>query len=260
MIWRLIDSGRGDAYWNMALDEALLKSFPKSQIPTLRFYQWSSPTLSLGYFQSIAEVDLEGCRRRGYEFVRRPTGGGAVLHDEELTYSFVCPIEELPEGVTGSHRAISEALALGLRHLGLQPELALKRESGKSPSPACFAFPSSCEIVIAGKKVIGSAQTRNKEAMLQHGSIPLKLELSKLMAVLKAKAGDLEALRQRAAGLNEFSARELTIGEVKEAIRLGFEERFKIKFLQGELTLEELQQARRLVQEKYGTLAWNFRR
>lgn len=241
----------------MAIDEAILTLFPKLRVPTLRFYSWARPTLSIGYFQSVKEANLEECRRRGYEFVRRPTGGRAVLHDQELTYSVVCPIESLSESVIKSHQMLSEALALGLKQLGLQAKLTKTRRS--SGTSACFDAPSLAELTVNRKKVIGSAQMRNKNTILQHGSIPLRLDPDKLQAVLRTKSD----IKRKAAGLDELIgavALPLSLDALKEAIKKGFEQRFGVTLQAGELTEEELALARRLVGDKYTNPHWNFRR
>ncbi len=241
----------------MAADEAVLNLFPKLKMPTLRFYGWVHPTLSIGRFQSVKEINLEECRRRGYEFVRRPTGGRAVLHDQELTYSVVCPVEILSESVVKSHEMLSEALALGLEQLGLQAKLTKGgRAAASSSTSACFAAPSWAELTVNGKKVIGSAQMRSKHAILQHGSIPLRLDPDKLQAILRTKA----VIKHKAAGLNELGDGAVSITALKEAIKKGFEQRFEIEFQAGELTEEELALSRRLVVEKYESPVWNLRR
>jgi len=254
MRWRLLDTGVAEAAWNMAVDEAVLNLFPKLQMPTLRFYSWARPTLSIGHFQSAKEVNPQECKLRGYEFVRRPTGGRAVLHDDELTYSVVCPIEILSESVAKSHEMLSEALALGLKQLGLQAELTKTRRRGSTP--ACFDAPSWAELTINRKKVIGSAQMRNKHAILQHGSIPLRIDPKKLRAVLRANSD----IKQKAAGLYELAGRAFSVDALQEAIKKGFEQRFGIKFQAAPLTQEELALADKLAKGKYANSEWNFKR
>ena len=259
MIWRLLNTEAAEAAWNMAVDEAILTLFPQLRVPTLRFYSWKRPTLSIGYFQSVKEINLQECRRRGYEFVRRPTGGRAVLHDQELTYSVVCSIEILSESVAKSHQILSEALALGLRQLSLQAELTRARKSDSTS--ACFAAPSWAELTVNGKKVIGSAQMRTKQAILQHGSIPLRLDLDKLLGLLTPRSRHLESgLKLKATSLNELVGREFSISEVKRAILRGFEQRFEIHIQAAPLAPEELSLAKKLAAERYANPDWTFRR
>lgn len=244
----------------MALDEALWRSLPQIGQPTLRIYRWKVPTLSIGYSQSVAEFDLEECSRRGIALVRRPTGGRAVLHGLEVTYSLVHPLEGMGS-IDDSHRQIGEALAIGLRKLGLAVELEMK--GGCASSPACFEAPSHFELAIAGKKVAGSAQVRNQLALLEHGSIPLELDRERLAAVLRPdglpQAGFERVLRGRAGGLCDFKE-ELRPEEVEVAIIAGFEERFGIELVEGAPTVEELQRAEKLMAQKYRDPGWNLRR
>jgi lipoate-protein ligase A len=270
MIWRLLNTGVQSAAWNMAIDEALLLLCDEEPHVTLRFYGWARPTLSLGYFQSVSEVDLTECQRRGFDWVRRPTGGRAVLHDHELTYSMTAPIAVLGASVAQSHEKISRALAVGLAQLGVQAKLA----KGPHPRPlsrslptgegclqgrvraACFAAPASVELTVQGKKVIGSAQVRTKKSLLQHGSIPITIDFDALAAVLKIAQPDL--LRKKAAGLAEFLCHEPTLDALKDAIRRGFEEFFGVELQPGELSPTEQALAERLYTEKYATHAWNW--
>ncbi len=259
---RLIESGTGEAAWNMALDEALLRLQSQRCQATLRFYGWTVPTLSIGYFQKHSSVDQEACRRKGVAWIRRPTGGRGVLHDRELTYSFTSGLDGLPPGVNGAHRRISSALARGLHRLGFEAELA--RHSERGSSQACFDAPSYSELTVRGKKVVGSAQTRSRAALLEHGSIPLELDISRLLTLLKLDAqrrGPLvERLERRAAGLNQLGQGTVKIELLKAAIAGGFEEEFGFVLEPGELSPEERALANELLATKYRTLAWNLRR
>jgi lipoate-protein ligase A len=258
---RLIDSGVAYAAWNMAIDEALLRLQPQIGRATLRFYSWEVPTLSIGYFQKSASVNLEACQRRGFAYIRRPTGGRAVLHDKELTYSFICGLDQMPPTINDSHEHISRALARGLRRLGFEPQLARKSATGKSD--ACFDAPSYSELTIEGKKVAGSAQTRSREALLEHGSIPLEFDAELLTSLLSAngRSGSLAVnLRRRAGGLNELSSRAISMEELKRAVKSGFEEEFGLALEPGELSNEERDLARELLVTKYRSDGWNLQR
>ncbi len=259
IIVRLLDTGIQSAAWNMALDEALVLSCEREPRTTLRFYQWARPTLSLGYFQSVSEIDLTECQRRGFEWIRRPTGGRAVLHHHELTYSVIAPISLLGESVSRSHEKISRALALGLEHLGVKAELAHRRAFGAGHlKAACFATPALVELTVQGKKVVGSAQMRTKKSLLQHGSIPLTIDCDALAAVLKLPAA-ARRLRQKATGLADSLAREPTLEELKYALIKGFERVFEAEFRAEGLSSQERALATRLYTEKYSTWAWNRR-
>src|SRR5690606_24297004 len=171
-VWRFIDSGHCSPEFNMALDEALLDWNSEGKIPpTVRFYGWNPPTLSIGYFQKVErEIDLDAVKKYGLGFVRRPTGGRGVLHDKELTYSVIVSEDhpEMPQTVTEAYRVISEGVLQGFRKLGLDayfaiPRTAEEREGLKNPrSAVCFDAPSWYELVVEGRKVAGSAQTRQK--------------------------------------------------------------------------------------------------
>lgn len=257
MIMRFLDTGIQSAAMNMAIDEALLLSCDEKPQITLRFYGWARPTLSLGYFQSVNEIDIAECERRGFDWVRRPTGGRAVLHDHELTYSVIAPIETLGESVAQSHEKISRALALGLEKLGLHAEFAQLRAPIKEARAACFAVPALVELTVQGRKIIGSAQVRTKKSLLQHGSIPITIDFDALAAVLKIKRSEL--LRRKAAGLAEFLGYAPTLDALKDAVRRGFEEFFAIALQPQELSCEEHALAEKLCAEKYATHAWNWR-
>lgn len=255
---RFLDTGLENGAMNMAIDEALLLLCDEQPRVTLRFYGWARPTLSLGYFQGVSEIDLEECERRGFDWVRRPTGGRAVLHDHELTYSVIAPIEVLGASVAQSHEKISRALAVGLEKLGLHAELAQLRASGKEASAACFAAPAPVELTIEGKKVIGSAQVRTKRSLLQHGSIPITIDFEALAAVLKIPRPEL--VREKAAGIAEFLGDMPTLEQLKDAIREGFVEFFKAELEPQALSASERALARQLYAHKYGTPAWNWGR
>jgi lipoate-protein ligase A len=264
--WRLIRSGSGAPAWNMALDEALWHAFPKLGRPTLRLYRWERPAVSIGYAQRASAFDLGACARLGLEFIRRPTGGRAILHlphERELTYSLVHPVAGLG-GVRESHRLIAEAVALGLRRLGLPAEVNARPGSLPASSEACFEAPSYHELTIAGKKVAGMAQVRDRLALLEQGSLPLELDLDRLAAVFsqaRPRGSPREALiallRQRAAGLREF--RPLELEELEAAICAGFSAHFGIELEEAPPTPEELELAAEL-ERKYKSPEWNLRR
>src|SRR4051812_42542424 len=203
-VWRFIDSGNGSPAFNMALDEALLNWHSEGKIPpVIRFYGWNPPTLSIGYFQKVEkEIDLEAVKKHGLGFVRRPTGGRGVLHEHELTYSVIVSEEypDMPETVTEAYRVISGGVLEGFRNLGLDarfsvPETREQNAELRTPkSGVCFDAPSWYELVVEGKKIAGSAQTRQKGVILQHGAILLSLDEDKLVSLFKFKS---EKLRER---------------------------------------------------------------
>ncbi|HZG75566.1 MAG TPA: lipoate--protein ligase family protein, partial [Paenibacillus sp.] len=216
-VWRLVRSGARAPDYNMAADEAMMLAVGAGAAPpTLRFFGWSPATLSIGYFQKAEdEVLLEEVRRRGLGFVRRPTGGRAVLHDAEVTYSIVVPegYPGLPTSVTESYRVLSEGLVHGFRALGLEAELVSdKGKYAEAGSAACFDSPSWYELVVDGRKVAGSAQLRKHGAVLQHGSILLDLDVELLFALLRFRS---ERLRERLAA--SFADKAAAINELRAA-------------------------------------------
>lgn len=277
--WRFVRSGACAPDVNMAVDEAMMKAVGAGEAPpTLRFYGWNPATLSIGYFQKAEdEIRLDELRTRGIGFVRRPTGGRAVLHDAEVTYSIVVPDKYpgLPTSVTESYRVLSEGLVHGFRALGLDAEmvsLASEEEKAKyasAGSSACFDSPSWYELVVDGRKVAGSAQVRQHGAVLQHGSILLDMDVELLFELLQFRS---ERLRQRlaasfadkAAAINDLrGARGLApvaAAEAEDAFAAGWAQALGVTLAPGELAPLEAAEAARLAAEKYGADAWNLRR
>jgi lipoyl(octanoyl) transferase len=170
-VWRLIIDDRPPGAVNMAVDRAILASRRAGGCPaTLRLYRWEVPTVTLGRFQELDQVDLEACRRRGFDVARRPTGGRGVLHDDELTYSFVAGVADgVPRGVAASYRHLSTALAEAYRVLGVDAELT-QRPRGSAGSGACYLHATQADLSYGAAKLSGSAQVWSGDAVLQHGS------------------------------------------------------------------------------------------
>jgi lipoate-protein ligase A len=274
-VWRFIDSGNCSPAFNMALDEALLEWHSEGKIPpTIRFYGWNPPTLSIGYFQKVEkEINMDAVRKHGLGFVRRPTGGRGVLHDQELTYSVIVSEAHpnMPKTVTEAYRVISQGILEGFRLLGLDayfavPKTEEEKADLKNPrSAVCFDAPSWYELVVEGRKVAGSAQTRQKGVILQHGSILLDLDEELLFSLFKypserVKERLRQNFKQKAVAINELTDRKVTIEEAKEAFFKGFEKGLNIVLEPYELTKEELDDVHRLAKEKYETDEWNFKR
>ncbi|MEI2440940.1 biotin/lipoate A/B protein ligase family protein [Priestia megaterium] len=273
--WRFIDSNNRSPYYNMALDEALLEWHSKGEIPpTIRFYGWNPPTLSIGYFQKAEkEINFDKVKELGLGFVRRPTGGRGVLHDEELTYSVIVSEEypNMPKTVTEAYRVISEGLLEGFRSLGLEAYFAIPRSeeeknSLKSPrSSVCFDAPSWYELVVEGRKIAGSAQTRQKGVILQHGSILLEIDEDKLFSVFnypndRVKERMQRAFRSKAVAINAIAGRKISIEEAKEAFYKGFASALDIDLEPYTLSEEEEAYVEELARTKYGSDEWNFKR
>lgn len=274
-VWRFIDTGNMPAAFNMALDEALLDWNSEGKFPpAIRFYGWGPPTLSIGYFQKVdKEIDMEAVKKHGLGFVRRPTGGRGVLHEHELTYSVIVSEEhpEMPTSVTEAYRVISEGILKGFHHLGLEayfavPKTADEREALKNPrSAVCFDAPSWYELVVEGRKVAGSAQTRQKGVILQHGSILLDLDEDKLFSLFKypnerVKERMKKAFKDKAVAINAISPRRITLEEAKEAFYKGFAEGLNIELEPYQLTEAELAYVDQLAKARYESHEWNFKR
>ena len=268
--WRFVDTGARDAASNMALDEALLVMHEAGATPpTLRVYGWCQPTLSLGYAQNAQqEVDLAACHAQGVVVIRRPTGGRAVLHDQEVTYSVVMPLA-LDDGshtITEHYRRIGMALAAALQALGLPVHLArpqVRAASTRAPaSPACFAALSRYELSVVGKKIVGSAQKRAQRALLQHGSIPLWMDRQRLFQCLRVPPEHRAALVQAAyttmGAVNEVAPRPVSLAALHEALRQGFGATFGVDLVDMPISPEEWCLAQHLRATKYATDAWNL--
>ena len=269
-LWRFINTGASNAACNMALDEALLMVHEAGAAPpTLRVYSWCQPTLSLGYAQNARrEVDLPACHAQGVAVVRRPTGGRAVLHDQEVTYSVVMPLV-LPDGphtLTEHYRRIGMALAAALQALGL-PVCLARPQVRAAParalaSAACFAALSRYELSVAGKKLVGSAQKRAQHALLQHGSIPLWMDRQRLFQCLQVpperRAGLVQEAYTTMGAVNEMARTPVTPATLHDALRQGFRTTFGIELVEMPVSPEERCLAHHLQATKYASDAWNL--
>ncbi len=269
--WRFLDTGCNDAAFNMAVDEALLLSYEAGQSPpTLRVYTWFSPTLSLGYAQNVEkEVDVAACRQHGVSLVRRPTGGRAVLHDQEATYSVVMPLRlsDREASITEHYHRIGLALATALRYAGLAVRLerpSVLAAAPRAASPACFAAMSRYELSATGRKLVGSAQKRGRRSLLQHGSIPLSMDRQRLFACLRVPADRRAQLLREAyasmVAVNEVAPTPLDAATLHRALRQGFAECLidGADLITGDLSPAERRLAAELQHAKYDTDAWNL--
>ena len=254
----------------MAVDCAIFEAVASNrQPPTLRLYGWNPFCLSLGYGQRTSDVDIAALDERGWELVRRPTGGKAILHGDELTYSLCLPQDHpLASGdVVESYRRISAGLLRALEELGLDAE-SERQETSLRPAavgPVCFEMPSHYEISVAGRKLIGSAQMRRRGGLLQHGSIPLRGDLARVCDVLNfpsdgAQAAQKVSLRERAATLAEVVGETLTWSDLADAIERGFALAFDLELASEQLSAAETERAEALKQERFSNPAWTNKR
>jgi lipoate-protein ligase A len=262
--WRLIVDAEADGATNMAIDEAILGAVVDGQVaPTLRLYAWSPPCLSLGRNQPLGDVDVGACRAAGIDVVRRPTGGKAILHTDELTYS-VALLASDPRAtadVVEGYRRLSEGLLAGLRRLGVEGAPAdNEQRDGRRMGPVCFDTPSRHEITAGGRKLAGSAQWRARGGVLQHGSLPLEGELTRIVDYLALCEAEREAqrrtLRARACTLEEALGRRVPFAEAARALAEGFAEALHLRLVAGEITADETARAVELRRTRYATCEW----
>ncbi len=265
--WRFLDTGPCSAAFNMALDEAIAVSVRKEHSPpTLRLYGWDIPSVSIGYFQKISDIDVQFCIRKHIPLVRRPTGGRAILHGNEITYGFSAKTTSdlFSKGLFDSYKKLSSALGLALSRIGVPAELNLARENRRSTSsvlqqknPICFQSTSYGEITMNRKKIIGSAQKRWIDGLLQQGSIPFIIDEDDMISIFRLNT--LHGMKKSFIGLQEMSP-DLDIEEMKDAIRISFEEIFGVRLDSSSPSGEEISLARELEDRKYLSHEWNFRR
>jgi len=244
MEFRLLDTGKNSAAMNMAIDEAVMLS----GMPTLRFYEWSPPAITLGYFQGIEqEVDLAKCAQMGIDVVRRLTGGGAVFHETELTYSLILPEKSklVSHNILESYGQICSFVIEGLRKLGLQAE-----------------FKPINDIIVNGRKISGNAQTRRGGMILQHGTILLDVDVKKMFSLLKVPDEKIRDKMITAAEERVTSvSKELGTTKGFKEVRLALISAFELGTTKaGQLSQPEMQKAKELLKQKYSTREWNFMR
>ncbi len=234
--WYFLDSGYQDAAVNMALDEALLNWHSEGKIPpTLRFYGWSRPTLSIGQFQkSDKAIDFDAVRSYNCHFVRRLTGGSAVLHDNELTYSIVVSEDQpgIPASVREAYYVLSKGLVEGFKNLGITVDYAMPdKDTARDRTAVCFEKAAFYEMMADGKKLSGNAQTRNKGVLLQHGSIPMDMDTGMLYDLFRfpseaIKQRKREAFQEKAVTIDQLTNKTHTYDMMKHAflcrVRIGF--------------------------------------
>ncbi len=197
----------------MAIDEALLAHAREARRPdaVLRLYRWPSPALSIGAKLKLSSDVAQRCHRAGVTIVRRPTGGGAVLHDRDLTYAVVAPYQS--RGVLETYRWVAQGLIGGLKMLGLEARIV--EHEGPSRAMACFAVPTGADLDVRGRKICGSAQVRRLGWFLQHGSIPL--------ADLRCRTRELLGVEDEASTCLELELPGVIWEDLSRSLTLGFE-------------------------------------
>jgi lipoate-protein ligase A len=259
--WRLLITPPDFGGRNMAIDEAILEAVAARQAPpTLRLYGWTPPSLSLGHAQSTEVIDEGALAEAGWDWVRRPTGGRALLHADELTYSIAAPdgLPELAGGVLPSYQVLSRGLLAGLEKLGLHPDTPSLKVVGEADrrNPVCFEVPSAYEITVGGRKLVGSAQLRRRSALLQHGSLPLHGDLTRVVSVLRYPDPDARRqaavrLERHATTLEQSLGRIVAFDEAAGALIDGFTSALDWSLEPGSLTSGEASLAQTLETTRY---------
>jgi lipoate---protein ligase len=237
---RVLETGYNSAALNMAIDEALIENI--GEVPVLRIYGWRPAAVSIGYFQSIKdEVDLEKCSEIGVDVVRRLTGGGAVLHEFELTYSFIT--KQYPQNIMDSYRWICEAIVISINRLGFDA-----------------SFVPLNDIAVKGKKVSGSAQTRRKGVLLQHGTLLLGVDVDKMFCILRVPSEKLKDKIIKDVKERVTSLAGTTFDDMASSLKTSFATKFNAKLVADTVSTEEISRARWLAERKYSSKEWNLRR
>jgi lipoate-protein ligase A len=241
MTLNFIDTGLRSGSFNMNFDVDLSERLLRGEIPpTLRLYGWKPWSVSLGYHQSVDDIDSKKCTAYGFDIVRRPTGGRAILHANELTYSIVMPAED--KGINEIYSEISRALVAGLQ--SICPEISYESSQPnfrslykRQESIPCFSSSARYEVQINGRKLVGSAQRRytlnNREVVLQHGSILLGTEHQLLTELLCVPNDEIrlhiaEDFRVKTIDLSTATGRTVSYGEAAEAVLFGFRQEYDI--------------------------------
>lgn len=266
--WRVIYDKPLIGSYNMAIDEAIMHSVAQGfSQPTLRFYAWHPYCLSLGYGQRIRDADIGRLEAHGWDIVRRPTGGKAILHGDELTYSVSLPKDhDLAQGdIVESYRRISEALLLSLQYLGLAPASEQQAKGNSGLGPVCFEVPSHYEITSNGKKLIGSAQVRRRDGILQHGTLPLYGDITRICDVLaydneQERQLAKESVAERATTLEAVLGETISWNEVANVVAQGFAKTFDLDFEIGELSEYEVELVNQFSEERYHNPDWIYKR
>lgn len=268
--WRVIHNKLYDGAMNMAIDEAITIAYKEGKVkPTLRFYTWNPACLSVGYFQKLEdEIDLNECKNMKVDYVRRITGGRAVLHDKELTYSIIIGEDNpmIDKSINLSYKYISEGIVKGLLLSGIETDNLNcgERIGRENLSAACFNAHASYEITINNKKVVGSAQSRKDGVLLQHGSIILDFDVDKLFNLIKTKTPELKerAMKftaKKASGIENEIRNKVDVNILQDNLIKGFSSHFNVEFVEEDLTDYERHLAKELY-EKYKDEEYNKKR
>lgn len=267
--WLLLDSRFNDAAINMAIDEWLLIEHSHGNIkPTIRFYGWKRPSLTVGHFQNVQRtIDFDGIKKHQCDFVRRLTGGSAVLHDDELTYSIIVTENhpKIPKSINEAYYVLSQGLLEGYKNLGVNADFAIpEKERLRQRSAVCFEVPASYEMIVDGKKISGNAQTRKNGVLLQHGSIPMSFNSEMLFDLFNFSNDSIrkrqrESFIKKATSINEVKQQKHTYDQLKKAFTDGFQKSLHINLEPLTLSHEDWNEINDIANKKYRTDEWNLR-
>ncbi len=250
--FRLLETGFNNAFFNMGLDQAILEQVSAGTVPpTLRLYGWTPPAISIGYFQGMEEeVDLAACRGYGIDYVRRITGGGAVFHQFEVTYSIVLPLDHplADRAILASYGRLCQGIVAGLADLGVAAQ-----------------FAPINDIVTDGKKISGNAQTRKLGCILQHGTILLQVDVDLMFTLLKvpsekARGKLISDVKARVTSLSAVLGRSVSFEEASAALVKGFAQALDLKLVMEQPSETEKVRAQELAHARFGALDWNMKR
>ncbi|MBT3321503.1 MAG: lipoate--protein ligase family protein [Anaerolineae bacterium] len=267
-VWRLYISPPSTGAWNMAVDEAILENIVSGvSHPTLRLYAWNPPCLSLGRSQPYTDIDAASLKKQGWDVVRRPTGGRAILHTDELTYSIIAQNDNqhFQGSILESYQHLAKMLLAALKDLGAAVEMKKeKRKESRNFNPVCFETPSAYEITVNGKKLIGSAQARQKGGILQHGSLPLIGDLTRITEVLafpdtQERQTAAEKLLKSASTLKSALGYGVDWDRASKSFIRAFESVLGISLIPKDLSEAERSRASDLIQKKYAHPDWTER-
>jgi len=246
--WRILRYEENDAATNMALDEAIAEAVAfRIAGPTMRFYGWRPAAVSIGRFQNLEEVvDLEQCRKLGVDVVRRSTGGGAVFHDigKEVTYSVICPEDMMPKDINEAYQEIGGWIVNALRFLGIEG-----------------SFEPINDVVVNGKKISGSAQSRRNGIFVQHGTLLYDIDRMRMFSVLKVPKDKMQAHE-----LEEVADRVTSVREQKKVpwdyVAAAMANAFIInrEWYAGDITQDELARAEVISKRRFANDEWTFER
>lgn len=269
-VWGLLHTGHQDAATNMALDELLIKWHSEGEIPpVLRFYGWSKPTLSVGNFQKVEKtINFPAIKEKDCQFVRRLTGGSAVLHDDELTYSIVVSEDKpyISSSIRAAYYTLSKGIMAGFNILKIPVDYSLPEEQFTDLFTAvCFEKPSDYEMLVDGKKISGHAQTRKQGVLMQHGSLPFSMNDQLLFDLFnfssdRARDRQRKSFADKAITMNEASGRIITYDMAAQAFEQGFKQALNLTLKPMELTKEQWEEVEKLAETKYRSDDWNMNR